>query len=81
MNLKLFLNNLQVNWKETEYIYFDAATNTCPPALNSDKTDWRITSIQDCISEYLGGLEKGDSDNDNYDFLLVPRYCPLNTVP
>ena len=42
-----------------DYINFDAATNTCPPALNSDKIDWRITSIQDCISEYLGGLEKG----------------------
>ena len=50
-----------------EYIHFDAATNTCPPALNSDKIDWRITSIQDCISEYLGGLEKGASDNELID--------------
>ena len=50
-----------------EYIHFDAATNTCPPALNSDKVDWRITSKQDCISEYLGGLEKGDSDNEVID--------------
>ena len=50
-----------------EYSNFDAATNTCPPALNSDKIDWRITSIQDCISEYLGGLEKEDSDNEVID--------------
>ena len=50
-----------------EYIHFDAATNTCPPALNSDKIDWMITSIQDCISEYLCGLEKGDSDNEVID--------------
>ena len=34
------------------------------PTLNSDKIDWRITSIQDCINEYLAGLEKGDSDNE-----------------
>ena len=50
-----------------EYIHFDAATNTYPPALNSDKIDWIITSIQDCVSEYLGGLEKGDSDNEVID--------------
>ena len=50
-----------------EFIHYDAATNTCPPALNSDKIDWRITSIQDCISEYLGGLEEGDSDNEVID--------------
>ena len=50
-----------------ENIHFHAATNTCPPALNSDKVDWRITSIQYCISEYRGGLEKGDSDNEVID--------------
>ena len=38
-----------------------------PPALNSDKIDWRITSIQDCISGYHGGLENGDSDNEVID--------------
>ena len=53
-----------------EYINFDAATNTCPPALNSDKIDWIITSIQDCISEYLGGQEKGDSDNEVIDVAI-----------
>ena len=46
-----------------ENIHFHAATNTCPPALNLDKIDWRITSREECISEYGGGLEKGDSDN------------------
>ena len=38
---------LESNIIAEEYIYFDAETNTCPPALNSDKIDWRITSIQD----------------------------------
>ena len=50
-----------------EYNHFDAVTNTCPPALNSDKIDWRIKSIQVFISEYLGGLVKGDSDNEVID--------------
>ena len=50
-----------------DFIHFYAATNTCPPALNSDKIDWRITSIQDCISEYHGGLEKGDCDTEVID--------------
>ena len=60
---KELTGELESNIIAEEYIHFDAATNTFPPALNSDKIYWRITSIQDCISEYHGGLEKGDSDN------------------
>ena len=50
-----------------EFIHFDAGTNTCPHVLNSDKINWRITSIQGCISEYHGGLGKGGSDNEVID--------------
>ena len=52
------LNNLS---SRTKYEKNDFLNLTSP--LNSDKIDWRITSIQDCISEYHGGMEKGDSDN------------------
>ena len=43
---KELTGELESNMIADEYIHFDASTNTCPPALNSDKIDWRITSIQ-----------------------------------
>ena len=59
---KELTGELESNMIAEDYIHFDAATTFIPPALNSYKIDWRITSIQDCMN--LGGLEKGDRDNE-----------------
>ena len=36
-----------------EYIDFDIETCTSSPVINSDKLDWRTSSVQKCVSEYL----------------------------
>lgn len=36
-----------------EYIDFDIETCTSAPVINSDEVDWRASSVQKCVSEYL----------------------------
>ena len=36
-----------------EYIDFEIETCTSAPVINSDEVDWRASSVQKCVSEYL----------------------------
>ena len=36
-----------------EYINFDIETCTSVPVINPDEVDWRVNSVEKCVSEYL----------------------------
>ena len=36
-----------------EYIDFDVETCSSMSAINSDTVDWRVSSVQKCMAEYL----------------------------
>ena len=44
-----------------EYIDFDVETCSSVPAINSDTVDWRVSSPQKCVAEYLR-KESGKDD-------------------
>ena len=51
-----------------EYADFDVEKCSSLPAVNSDKVDWRVSSVKGCVTEYLrkewGDLNEVTSDND-----------------
>ena len=61
-----------------EYIDFDVEVRTSVSEVNSDKVDWRLTSVEKCVGEYLrkesgvedigevsyDGSDKGDENAD-----------------
>ena len=55
-----------------EYIDFDVETCSSLPAINADMVDWRVSSVQNCVAEYLR-KESGEdpvkvvSDSDDED--------------
>ena len=36
-----------------EYIDFAVKTGSSVPAINSDTVDWRVSSVQQCVAEYI----------------------------
>ena len=55
-----------------EYIDFDVETRSSSPAIIADMVDWRVSSVQNCVAEYLR-KESGEdpvkavSDSDDED--------------
>ena len=55
-----------------EYIDFDVETCSSLPAINADMVDWRVSSVRNCVAEYLR-KESGEdpvkvvSDSDDED--------------
>ena len=55
-----------------EYIDFDVETCSSLPAINADMVDWRVSSVQNCVADYLR-KESGEdpvkvvSDSDDED--------------
>ena len=51
-----------------EYADFDVEKCSSLPAVNSDKVDWRVSSVKGCVTEYLrkewGDLNEVTSEND-----------------
>ena len=59
-----------------EYIYFDVETCSSVPAINSDTVDWRVSSVQKYVAEYLHKesgkddievVSSNDDDDDDVD--------------
>jgi len=53
-----------------EYIGFDVETGSSLPAINADMVDWRVSSVQSCVAEYLkkeSGEDLVVSDSDDED--------------
>ena len=52
-----------------DYVSFGVETCRSLPAIQSDMIDWRVSSINACVTEYLrkkcGDLNEVDSDNDD----------------
>ena len=48
-----------------EYIDFDVETCTLVPEINSDTVDWRVSSVQKCVAEYLRKESRKDDDDDD----------------
>ena len=54
-----------------EYIDFDIETCSSAPAVNADEVDWRVSSVKNCVKEYLqeesGIDETHESDREESD--------------
>ena len=55
----------------SSYIDFDVETCSSVPAINSDRVDWRVSSVQKYVAEYLrkesgkDDIEVVSSDDDD----------------
>ena len=51
----LFKELADSDCERTAEEYIDFAVETCSsvPAINSDAADWRVSSVQKCVAEYL----------------------------
>ena len=53
-----------------ECIDFDVETCCSVPAINSDTVDWRISSVQKCVTEYL----RKESGKDDVEVVSSDKY-------
>ena len=71
--LELFKELTDSEMTAEEYIDFDIETCTSVPVINSDEVDWRVSSVEKCVSEYLrkqsgvSDIEEVPSNDDNDD--------------
>ena len=49
---------------QEEYIDFDIEVCTSYPEINSDEVDWKVSSVNKCVREYLN-KEAGNEKNQN----------------
>ena len=59
------LTDLDCQTTVEEYIDFDVETCTLVPEINSDTVDWRVSSVQKCVAEYLRKESRKDDDDDD----------------
>ena len=59
--LELFNELTDSEMTAEEYIDFDIETCTSIPIVNSDEVDWKVSSVEKCVNEYLR-KESGVSD-------------------
>ena len=62
-----------------EYIDFDIETCSSAPAVNADEVDWKVSSVEKCVNEYLrneAGIEEDRESDESEDEVQEVEVVP-----
>ena len=62
---------------QEDYIDFDLEVCTSHPEINSDEVDWKVSSVNKCVSEYLN-KEAGNEKTQNQTQKAKKKFRKLN---